>query len=91
MKAYEVFKGFGWTKGAYARDHTDSPVEIGDKEAVSYCTVGAIFLVYGNLYGIQYLKRLIVDQNIENTVSSWNDKVGQTKENVIETLKKLDI
>jgi len=88
MKAGELLKQYGWIQGAYG-----SP-------DIGYCLVAALCECY---HGLE-LKRVIIKiaakiprPNIfpgsypTQVLAIWNDKLGQTKDEVINMLEKLGL
>lgn len=77
MKAWEYIERHGWCQH---KTHEDSG---------ECCTAYAIAEVYRkNGFSSKYE---LLGQVIKHNVMLWNDRPGQTKENVVSTLKELDI
>lgn len=86
----------GWTQHSLARDRNDNELtSVESPIACRFCASGAIQKAYKNTYDsslkiIQLRNHLFDNYGIESIIT-WNDCPGQTKEEVINTLKALDI
>lgn len=89
-KAMNLIQEKGWNQANLARDKNKHPISVTDKEAVSYCLVGAIFAskkrqsqaTADNL--IDYIENTICKENI----IQWNDSESRKKQQVINLCKR---
>jgi len=98
MKAYEVLSKYGWCQGSLAKSKTGLDVFPDSRSAVEFCTIGAIDKAYAGsrkiLECMEATDKLEQYLNVKHGLSDiyiWNDTAVQTKEEVIEVLKFLDI
>jgi len=98
MKASEVLLKYGWCQGHLARTKTGLGVLPDSRSAVEFCALGAIDKAYSRKRNT--LKRMLAEKKLaqylamkfgDAHISTWNDEAVQTKEEVIEVLKFLDI
>ncbi len=98
MKAYELLDSpEKWTKGSLARDVNNIVAHELGSEAVCWCTAGAIYRCYPDIEKRrQAFNRLetyleLTQSYAKSTVPSWNDALDTPYEEVVSTLKKLNI
>src|SRR4051812_47041533 len=104
MKAYELLSKPGaWTQGAGAkvRDDNDDLVDaesIYDPRACAWCAWGALKMCYRNpsdyVRASETLQRKIqpgYGGSVVGDIAWWNDAPNRTQEEVVATLKELDI
>jgi hypothetical protein len=84
----------GWTQKVYARLADNAPIHFFNKDACSFCMVGAIYRCnvaivdngttdnYYNYYGIQYLWTAL-GFNGESQLTEWNDIPNRTVDEVL--------
>lgn len=84
----------GWTQEVYARDAEGAPTAIHAKNATSFCFLGNIFYTANNL-GIasdtpvyKNATRAIIKVLQPESMTTFNDKAGRTKEEIIEVIDK---
>lgn len=94
IEAANLLESKGWTQQASARDSNGDDVSYYDEEAVCYCILGALDKVNN-----QPVARAGLDSEgnkaythlkatIGGMIAQWNDQEGQTKENVIKTIRE---
>lgn len=76
-----------WTQGPFARDASGTAVSPGTDEACSFCLVGAVYRVYGNMD----LHTLIPHLPAGMTVPEFNDTKGRTHAEVLDLVVKAGI
>jgi len=96
MKAFEILsEPSKWTQRVYARDLDGNPMGVKSPSAVCFCADGAIRKAYienGELLQLQLLKlRVHLRESGHVSIPGWNDAPNRTYEEVVETLRKLDI
>jgi hypothetical protein len=92
LAAADLLETTGWTQAYYARDSAGNPVASEDKNAACFCTYGALRRVTKSRKE-NHVTRLILEETLrritgDDYILNWNDKPGQTAENVIATLRK---
>jgi hypothetical protein len=91
MKAYELLADPAhWIKGTSARMGREpgSECSIFDPRATCFCTAGAINKCYG-MDTAEPMGKL--HKHLQMTIVDWNDAAVRTHDEVIKTLKELDI
>jgi len=82
----------GWTRGAWARYGNNLPANsVTDPKACKFCSVGAIRRVAladgGTHYDAENALHKAIGSIGINSVITWNDKKGRTKDEVIKAFK----
>lgn len=103
MKAFELLSDRSkWLQRMYARDANGNSTFSESDNACSWCTIGAINMAYlggrqvtiensaKREAAIRLLTSAIRPLGFD-TIPQWNDAPGRTYEEVVETLRKLDI
>ena len=91
MHAYRLLERKDWCQKAQARDVDGIPVDARDSDAVSFCMTGAVARAYKTDRGIRTRIYDALIQKLPIDPVAWNDRPDRTKEDVIETLKKIEI
>jgi hypothetical protein len=96
MKVYELLnKPEKWTKGANARASNGVFIPEYSTNAVWWCVSGAIRVCYQESHErrtkINILTSYLENINKNTFIPEWNDDEETTYEEVVATLKKLDI
>lgn len=78
MKAFELIETFDWIQE-----------EFGDK-ARGFCALMAIYSAYGHMNSSDAINKLSAHTGYE-CIAQWNDKEEQTKQEVIDALKLLNL
>jgi hypothetical protein len=94
MKPSEVIKQYGWCKGHFALDNKGLPVGPVNKNAASFCLLGAIQRAYANA-DLNKIDKVIT--NLKNaskelygnthSLVHWNDYLAEDKDQVINLLE----
>ena len=91
-KARDIIATKGWIQGSLAKDNEGRNVSPLCKDAVGYCAMGAIEKAsydFGKYFGDGELMTCVVSEQFfdsldeDGSISSWNDKKGRKKEDVI--------
>ena len=95
MKAYEILSDPNrWIQRSYAKDKDGKPVAIADEKAFCFCAAGALHRAYPDPDTFfQQGERLNVhlEEIGFHSISQWNDAPDRTHDEVVATLKHLDI
>lgn len=82
-----------WSKGAYARDRHRVACDIDDKNACTWCLIGAIYKCYDDIADTR-LAMLAIIRTLKlehTTIPSWNDDKERIKQDVIDVCKKAGV
>lgn len=92
-KAWKLLEQKEWIQGWYAKTNNGISVVADHPDACKFCTLGAIGRVYksNEEEKIEKLERHIFETTGKFSIALWNDHTDRTKEEVIKTLKELDI
>jgi hypothetical protein len=94
-KAWKLLEATDWCQGESAKDDQGRAIYPRHEKACSFCTMGAIDLIYEGLnYSKAFRKVFEAVNKLEQKrtyVSAWNDDPARTKEEVVNLLKELDI
>jgi hypothetical protein len=90
IAAANLIKNIGWTQGAFARDRYGATISPTRPEAACFCAAGAIISVacLRNSSSSEISEAEFFLRRRIGNVEMWNDKPGQTAENVIKTLRE---
>jgi hypothetical protein len=101
MTAYELLNDRGWCQGAEALDANDKSVKACSPDAVCYCAAGALRAVYGDYEPkfrgslIRVLNALGIrcgeDGGEYDRLTTWNDRLHRSKEEVLSAFKTADV
>lgn len=96
MKAYELLSDESkWARRSYAYAEDGSPCDPRWKGACSWCVLGALEKCYSDpadiCGGREYIQQVGKLRDVVGNISQWNDSRLTTYENVVETLRRLDI
>ncbi len=91
MKVYELLDSpEKWTQGAFARTADGDEKDHTDKDAVSFCLLGAIRKCYPSLYQrVDVLAK--VRTILPDGMTIWNDADNRTHAEVLNLARTLDI
>lgn len=81
----------GWTQGEMARDANGDAIEPNSKNAVCFCSAGALHAAYQKYddYNKAYDKLLKIIG--KESILTWNDDPSRTKEQVVEAMMKAGV
>lgn len=79
-----------WTKGAFAKDESGSPVASMSYRAVCYCLIGATRHCYNNPDDQNNILS-IIEAKIKQSIPSWNDAPERTFDDIRKLVEELDI
>ena len=84
-----------WTRGVFARNENDDPVDSLSKEAVKFCLIGAAnrACYESNSSDVRSIDRLhqIVVKRGYTSVSMFNDASDVTFSDILEVIKEADV
>jgi hypothetical protein len=89
MKAIDYIKK-GWTQGALALDKNWKHVPPADPRAVCWCAKGAIWAAHS----LNIKRKLAATQKLQDVIgeiTTWNDDLKRTKEEVLAAFEKAGI
>jgi len=94
MKAYQLLKNpKKWTQGTFAKNKKGEVVNLKDKQAYSFCVLGAIQTCYSNWKEKDDILKLLRYhiKGLYFEVAEWNDHEKTTHEQLLKVLKELNI
>ena len=83
MKLSEFFKENGWCKGGYAKDHNGCWDSVDSPKAVSFCLAGAMLKL-----GYSFAEHIKVSDSFGRNITTFNDLICESKEQLINELEK---
>ena len=87
MKPSELLRKKDWCQHSAAIDAKGCGITFRDRNAVAFCTLGAIYRCY-NYYESTLVRDKLVNY-LGSGISSWNDDSKRTKEEVIAALEAI--
>lgn len=96
MKSSEILKAAKdkigtperWTKNTGARDSRNVPCNPSERNAVCWCSLGAVSCVTGNLYDFHKAATLLDEVLLEYAVPTFNDHPSTTHADVMALFDK---
>lgn len=83
-----------WTQRAFARDENNIPVNEHDSHAICWCLSGAVYKIYGGKeFNYTVSKKIfnLLKSRIGGPITTWNDNIKRTIEDVRNLVKELNI
>lgn len=91
-RAWKLLEQKEWIQGWSAKTEDGISVPADSPLAYKFCTIRAIARVYGcNIEKIGKIEKYVLETTGKYSVTKWNDHPSRTKEEVIKTLKELDL
>lgn len=92
LRAAELLETTGLAQGSLARTNSWAPCLEDNPAAACFCTLGALAKVSGKLTDDVFSRAeacdLLTKVISDNSIASWNDRLGRTKEEVIAKLRE---